>query len=286
MLVAVSGIAQLATGLLQDMGAPALQATLLTVPLVVFALWHGSLVYGWRNMLVFAAICVLVINVIENVSIVTGYPFGFYRYSDRLGPRLFLVPLIIGPAYFGVGYLAWMLARLMLGDAHAPQSRRATWEVPLIAAFAMVAWNLSFDPAVSTVHKAWSWQVGGCYFGVPITNFFAWYLTSYLFFLLYALHLDHVAKGEVSGKPASPEYWCQPVVLYGTLWAMAIVGALSTTTTTEKVTDQAGAVWSIRQIYAACALVSTFTMGAFTVLALIKVARLRPANGAPAGHLS
>ena len=49
----------------------------------------------------------------------TGFPFGWYHYSDALGPKLFLVPLLIGPAYFGMGYLSWALARAILGDEDA-----------------------------------------------------------------------------------------------------------------------------------------------------------------------
>ena len=51
-----------------------------------------------------------------------------------------------------------------------------------------------------------------------------------------------------------------------------------TTTTTETVTDQAGTLWRIRDIYAVCALVCTFTMGAFTLLGLVEFAELPSAR--------
>jgi putative membrane protein len=272
-LVGISGSAQLATGLFHDIGQAALQAMLLVAPLVLFAFAHGSVIYGVRNMVAFALICVVVTNIVENVNILTGYPGGSYHYSEAMGPKLLLVPLVIGPAYFGVGYLAWMLARLMLGNAYQPESRRATFEVPAIASFGMVAWNLSFDPMASTIRQHWIWKDGGSYFGVPIVNFFSWDLTSFLFFQLYALYLLYRENGRASRKLASRGYWCQVVVLYATIPAMLILIAL-TTTTTETVVDQAGAAWHIREIYAVCALVSTFTMGAFTVLGLMKIGDL------------
>ena len=181
-LVAISGIVQIATGLFHDIGPPAVQAATLALPVIAFAFAHGSVVYGWRDITVFALICLTVSNAIENLNILTGLPSGHYHYTDLLGPKLFLVPVVIGPAYFGVGYLAWMLARLVLGDAGERRPPHATFTVPLVASFAMVAWNLSFDALYATVRQFWIWKDGGSYFGVPIANSFGWLLTTYLFF--------------------------------------------------------------------------------------------------------
>ena len=92
---------------------------MIALSLMLFALLHGALTYGWRGILVFLVICLGVSNAFENLSIMTGFPFGWYHYSDALGPKLFLVPLLIGPAYFGMGYLSWALARAILGDENA-----------------------------------------------------------------------------------------------------------------------------------------------------------------------
>ena len=43
---------------------------------LAFAVIHGSRQYGWRGMLAFAGICLVVSNAFENVSILTGFPFG------------------------------------------------------------------------------------------------------------------------------------------------------------------------------------------------------------------
>jgi uncharacterized membrane protein len=272
-LVAISGIVQMATGLFHDIGPPAVQAATLTLPLLAFAFAHGSVVYGWRDMIVFAIICLAVSNAIENLNILTGLPSGHYHYTDLLGPKLLLVPVVIGPAYFGVGYLAWMLARLVLGDAGERRPRHATFTVPLVASFVMVAWNLSFDALYATVRQFWIWKDGGSYFGVPIANSFGWLLTTYLFFQLYALYLRHRENGQAARVPQSSRYWLQPVIIYGGIAGMVVLCAL-TTTTTEHVRDQAGTLWRIRDIYAVCALVCCFTMGAFTLLGLVKISEL------------
>src|SRR5882757_7108007 len=136
---------------------------------MAFAVIHGSRQYGWRGMQAFAVICLVVSNAFENVSILTGFPFGHYHYSDNLGPKLFLVPLLIGPAYLGMGYLSWTLARLILGGPKLGVDR--LFALPVLASFVMVSWDLTFDPAASTIAGSWVWQDGGEYFGVPVSNF-------------------------------------------------------------------------------------------------------------------
>src|SRR5690242_7543634 len=89
-----------------------------TVLLVAFALTHGIARYGGRAMLWFIVICLVVSNIAENLSIVTGFPFGHYHYTDALGPKLFLVPVTIGGAYFGAGYLAWTVCLVLLGKTN------------------------------------------------------------------------------------------------------------------------------------------------------------------------
>src|ERR1700694_5041353 len=79
---------------------PLLIVVSIVVPLA-FALFHGAVRYQWSGILIFLVMCLVVSNVLENTSILTGFPFGHYYYTSGLGPKLFLVPLAIGPAYFG-----------------------------------------------------------------------------------------------------------------------------------------------------------------------------------------
>jgi uncharacterized membrane protein len=139
--------------------------------LTLFGLLHGAATYGWRGILLFLVVCLGVSNAFENLSIVTGFPFGFYHYSDAMGPKLFLVPLQIGPAYFGVGYLSWTLARAILGDEDARLAGWLSFATPTIASFIMVSWDLTIDPMMSTIAGSWVWHNGGSYFGVPLSNF-------------------------------------------------------------------------------------------------------------------
>src|ERR1700682_4761257 len=109
---------------------------------ILFALIHGAVRYGWTGIVAFVVISLVVSNILENTSILTGFPFGHYHYTDALGPKLFLVPLVIGAAYFSTGYLAWVLSTVLVGDVRRDSSASTTFAVPFIASFLMVMWDL------------------------------------------------------------------------------------------------------------------------------------------------
>jgi putative membrane protein len=254
------------------LGPPGLIPGGLNAPLsallpMAFALLHGSRQYSWRDMLIFTLLCLVVSNALENLSIVTGFPFGHYHYGDTLGPKLFLVPLLIGPAYLGMGYLSWTLARLILDGTRPVAERR--FALPAVAAFVMVSWDLTFDPVASTITQRWIWHDGGAYFGVPVSNFLGWYLTVYLFFQLFAFYRSRQPIG--SEKRFELSFWWPALAMYGATALRPVLAALSVHSGPPTVTDQAGVIWNIEALYGACALAGIFTMGAFLVLALVRL---------------
>src|SRR5947207_9221835 len=91
---------------------PLLLPLLIVVPLA-FALLHGAVRYHWSGILTFLVICLVVSNVLENSSILTGFPFGHYYYTRDLGPKHFLVPMLIGHAYFLFIYLVRVTATVL-----------------------------------------------------------------------------------------------------------------------------------------------------------------------------
>ncbi len=98
---------------------PLLLTVLHLAILLTFVFVHGALRYGTKGIVAFAVICLVVSNIFENMGVATGFPFGPYHYTDALGPKLGYVPLMIGPAYLGVGYLSWVLATVLVGDVQA-----------------------------------------------------------------------------------------------------------------------------------------------------------------------
>jgi len=238
---------------------------------VVFGLIHGALRYKWSGILTFIVICLVVSNILENTSILTGFPFGHYHYTDVLGPKLFLVPLLIGPAYFATGYLAWVLGTVLVGDVRRKSSAFTTFAVPFIASFAMVAWDLGFDPTFSTIHHTWIWEQGGGYFGVPLTNYLGWFFTVYVFFQLFALSLRFRRTGSAEEASAFPRsYYAQALIMYAVIGLAFVVDYLVGGGNTL-VTDAAGVVWRTGSISEAEATVSIFTMIFVAALSAVKL---------------
>src|ERR1700737_3831253 len=204
---------------------------------VVFAILHGAARYGWRGIATFIVICLVVSNVLENTSILTGFPFGHYHYTDALEPKLFLVPLLIGPAYFATGYLAWSLSTVLSGDVRRESPAFTTFAVPFIASFVMVMWDLCMDPASSTIRHLWIWEQGGGYFGVPLTNYLGWSFTVYVFFQLFVFYLRFRQAAHDVTLPRS--YYAQPVVMYAVMGLTYVLTYLVGNNSNTLVTDAA-----------------------------------------------
>jgi len=247
---------------------------------IVFGLLHGALRYKWSGIFTFLLLCLVVSNLLENISILTGFPFGYYYYTDVLGPKLFLVPLLIGPAYFATGYLAWVLSTVLVGDISRTSSAFNTFAVPFIASFAMVAWDLGFDPTTSTIRHSWIWAQGGGYFGVPLTNYLGWFFTTYLFFQLFALFL-RLRKTDRKEEASPDSYDAQAIIMYAVTGLAFVVAYLSDGGNTL-VTDAMGVVWNTRNIAEAEATVSIFTMIFVAALASVKLFQRSAAATSPA----
>ena len=187
--------------------------------LIAIATLHGLRRYSLQEFFIFFVIAFIVSNFYENLSILTGFPFGHYPYTEALGPKLFLVPLLIAPAYFGCGYLAWSLAHVFVGVFGNKLRAEQIWRVPLVAAFVMVMWDLTMDPVAATVQKQWIWHDGGGYFGVPFVNYLGWLLCVYTIFQLFAVYISRQNVASEQEEPSGTTdraYWYQAAAAYAT----------------------------------------------------------------------
>lgn len=245
-------------------------SVLVLIP-VAFALVHGSARYGWGGILVFVIICLVVSNALENLSILTGFPFGHYHYTGGLGPKLFLVPLLIGPAYISTGYLAWVIGNVLVGDVRRGAGRFTLFATPFIATFAMVVWDVCLDPTLSTILKFWIWEQGGGYFGVPLSNYLGWFFTVFIFFQLFALYVYFRQPGRADATALPKWYYAQAITTYAITGSTFILNYLSAKN--RAVTDATGAVWQTINIYETAAIISLFTMIFIAALTAVKLAQ-------------
>jgi uncharacterized membrane protein len=156
---------------------------LLTLIAFTFALLHGSQNLGWKHTLLLLGLTFAVSMLFECVGVATGWVYGAYHYTDKLGYKfLGLVPLLIPVAWFMMTYPSLVISRII-----TPALKNIlAWRLlaAAVGAVAMTAWDLAMDPMmVSGGH--WIWDQAGAYFGIPLHNYWGWWLTSFITFFLF-----------------------------------------------------------------------------------------------------
>ena len=153
----------------------------------------GSLLHAWyalggRNTAVFFGLSAAISWLFEEVGVRTGLVYGPYHYTDYLGARLGEVPLLIPLAWFMMIYPSYVIAGLLVARRPFGTGVGADRIAGLAAAGAVVmtAWDLVVDPILSGPSvRAWIWEQGGPYFGVPVHNYAGWLLTVFVVYLAY-----------------------------------------------------------------------------------------------------
>ena len=236
---------------------------------IVVALLHATLFYGAKDALAIFLICITITFAMENLGSLTGFPFGHYHFEVGANlPHVGLIPVIVGPLWFGMGYFSWILAGTLLGAPARPagQFERLAW--PVIAAFVMTQWDVVMDPPLATISKAWIWHDGGAHFGVPLSNYAGWLLTSWLFYQAFAIYLGR--RPDLSPPAPARVLRLMAIALYLgsglthlTPWLLGQSG---------EVVDAAGHLWRIADLRATTVLTMLLTMVFTSLLAVLRLA--------------
>ncbi|MEA3532750.1 carotenoid biosynthesis protein [Nocardia implantans] len=134
------------------------------------ALAHATATRGLRYAVGFLVVVSGIGLTAEVIGTATGIPFGCYEYAtDRLGPALLEVPLLVPLAWTGGMYPVWVVAGLL--------SRRTAVRVAATAVGA-VGWDLFLDPQMVTDGQ-WTWcdtrsGLPGLDL-IPVTNYLGWF---------------------------------------------------------------------------------------------------------------
>jgi putative membrane protein len=241
---------------------------------ILLALGLAVRMRGLAGAALMGTACLVITFAIENIGVATGFPFGHYHFNvDRELPYIGAVPLIVGPLYFGIGYYAWSVAGILLDDADLQLDKRnAAVALPIAAAFLTVQWDVVVDPASSTLYGAWSWHQGGGYFGVPLSNFFGWYLTVWLVFQSYAAMIRRWPALFPPPRGTDLARWRLLAVLV--YLAMGLSQILPWLLSGDgRVVDPGGVAWSERDIHETAVIVMSCTMLPSGLLALLKLLR-------------
>src|SRR5450759_3987502 len=146
----------------------------LTSVVALFSLSHAWYSLGGRLTVVFFGLSAVISWTYEQVGVATGFVYGAYHYTDYLGVKLGHVPLLIPLAWFMMVYPSYVIANLVV-EGQATGTRRGAVTLLRLAcagAVVMTVWELVIDPILSgPTIRAWVWETGGPYFGIPIQNY-------------------------------------------------------------------------------------------------------------------
>jgi len=156
---------------------------LVTICRFAFAITHAWQRESWKQALWLLALVFVVSLFFESVGVATGGLYGYYHYSGELGPKfLGLVPYLIPAAWFMMSYPCFVIA-----DKLVPTGWK-NWQRVLgmvaVGGLAMTAWDVVMVP-IMVSGGYWIWDKGGAYFGIPLQNFWGWWLTVFTTFALY-----------------------------------------------------------------------------------------------------
>jgi putative membrane protein len=162
----------------------------------------------------------------EQVGVATGAIYGPYHYTDVLGVKLGHVPLLIPLAWFMMIYPSYVIANLISDDRPTGSQgslKHIVW-LSFLSAAVMTAWDLVVDPLLSGPNvKAWIWEQGGPYFGIPIQNYIGWMLTTFTVYLAYRWYERRSSPQPIG--TVTTAVVAMPLIAYGSMMiATVLVG--------------------------------------------------------------
>ncbi len=189
---------------------------LLTLLAFTFALLHSYQYLGWKRALLLLLLTFAVSLIFESIGVATGLVYGPYHYTNKLGLKfLGLVPLLIPVAWFMMTYPSYVIAGRLLPAMDSVWKWRLG--VAALGALILTAWDLAMDPMM-VAGGHWVWDAPGAYFGIPLQNFWGWWLTIFVTFWLF-LSLARVKPAQQAEAGAFNRL---------AMWAYAITGFSST----------------------------------------------------------
>ena len=174
---------------------------------------------GWRRTAAFTLAGYLIAFSSEWLSINTGFPYGWYYYIDTTSSReLWIagVPFFDSLSYVFLAYCSYATALFIISPLKAwrwnvvtleTRSIRRSFSALLLGSFLQTFLDIVIDP-VALQGKRWflgqiyGYRDAGIHFGVPLSNYGGWLLTSFCllaaFQLIDARRLDDAPKGVVN----------------------------------------------------------------------------------------
>ncbi len=141
---------------------------------VLFSFLHLMVSRGLKTSLILLGVCLVVAGGSEVLSVHTGFPYGWYHYTPKLGFAILNVPVLVPFCWLMMAYPVSKVVALIL----------PTRFLVLGSALALTAWDVFLDPQMVRTGY-WVWHRSGEYVGIPLENYAGWFLTALIVFGLY-----------------------------------------------------------------------------------------------------
>jgi uncharacterized membrane protein len=165
----------------------------------VLLILAAMLLFGWKRGLLAGLLVILLSYIVETTGVNTGFPFGLYHYTQVLFPRLpGGVPLAV--------MFAWALIIFGSYSWIAPTTTQRYLSLRSLLPGGLLAMllDLEIEPVATYLEHYWQWFAPGHvnYYGVPLANFAAWFVTACV--LLFLVHRVLVGSSQGNAYAAHP----------------------------------------------------------------------------------
>ena len=184
-----------------------------------YFLFHGSIFWGWINMALFVSIAILVSTTNEIIGSKYGLIFGGkYHYDQTLtpGPMIYNIPLLIPIVWSGLIYMGYSYSSFLTDQIITVDSFISGMPLIIATGLLLVVLDMVLDP-IAVDEKRWSWEFPGVYYGIPLLNFFGWFLTVAI--ILSIFFLIHIPVNDHNGTSFLFKY--SPSIFFAILPAIA-----------------------------------------------------------------
>ena len=159
----------------------------------------AMLVFGYLRGFLAGFLVVALSYGAEALGVASGFPFGAYRYTSVLFPRLpGSVPLAVMCAWVLIVFGTYGCLSLLW------RGRRTGLIGALLGAALATLLDLEIEPVAAHLENYWQWLAPGPlnYYGVPLANFAAWFVVA--FGLLFIIDIILTQKAKPRSRESLP----------------------------------------------------------------------------------